>query len=53
MIVWIHKTDLANYRTLMGPDAPIRQERELDVQVEFNDYAMRTWVDAGFWYTFE
>jgi hypothetical protein len=53
MIVWIHKTDLANYKTLMGPDAPIRQERELDVQVQFNDYAMRTWVDAGFWYTFD
>jgi len=53
MIVWIHKTDLDFYRTLMGTDAPIRQERELDVQVQFSDYGMRTWIDAGLWYTFD
>jgi hypothetical protein len=53
MIVWIHKTDLANYRSLIGADAPIRQERELDVQVQFDDSGMRTWVAVGYWYSFD
>jgi hypothetical protein len=53
MIVWIHKTDLETYRSLMGPDVPILDERELDVQVQFSDDCMRTWVQAGFWYTFD
>jgi hypothetical protein len=53
MIVWIHKTDLANYRSLMGADVPVIQEREFDVQVQFSDYGMRTWVQAGYWYGFD
>ena len=53
MIVWIHKTDLPAYRTLMGPEPHLIDERELDVQVQFNNYAMSTWVAAGYWYGFE
>lgn len=52
MIVWIHKTDLDNYRSLMGTDVPILDERELDVQVQFSDDCMRTWVQVGYWYSF-
>lgn len=53
MIVWIHKTDLDNYRILMGPDVPIVAERELDVQVQFDDNGMRNWVAVGYWYSFD
>lgn len=53
MIVWIHKTDLDNYRSLMGTDVPILDERELDIQVQFSDDCMRTWVQVGYWYSFD
>ena len=53
MIVWIHKTNLASYHSLMDPNARIIAERELDVQVQFDNAGMSTWVAVGYWYGFD